>query len=43
VPRSYPDRHPPGANVYTLRNGKIIRYKLFQTRTEALAAVGLAE
>ncbi|HVS28420.1 MAG TPA: nuclear transport factor 2 family protein [Solirubrobacteraceae bacterium] len=32
-----------GANVYTLRDGKIVRFKLFQTRAEALKAVGLAD
>jgi ketosteroid isomerase-like protein len=32
-----------GANVFTLRGGKIIRLKLFQTRSEALASVGLAD
>jgi ketosteroid isomerase-like protein len=32
-----------GANVYTLKGGKIVRYKLFQTRADALEAVGLRE
>jgi ketosteroid isomerase-like protein len=30
-----------GANVLTLKDGKIVRLKLFQTRAEALASVGL--
>ena len=30
-----------GANVYTLKDGKIVSFKLFQTRAEALEAVGL--
>jgi ketosteroid isomerase-like protein len=28
-----------GANVFTFRNGKIVHFKLFQTKAEALAAV----
>jgi ketosteroid isomerase-like protein len=30
-----------GASVWTVRNGKVIRAKLFQSKAEALAAVGL--
>lgn len=30
-----------GANVLTFKDGKIVRLKLFQTRAEALASVGL--
>jgi hypothetical protein len=28
-----------GANVFTFKDGKIVRFKLFQTKAEALAAV----
>jgi ketosteroid isomerase-like protein len=32
-----------GAAVWTLREGKVVRVKLYQSRQEALRAVGLAE
>jgi hypothetical protein len=31
-----------GANVYRVRGGQLIEWKLFRTRADALAAVGLA-
>jgi hypothetical protein len=33
----------PSVRVVTVRNGRILEWRLFQTRTEALMAVGLAE
>jgi ketosteroid isomerase-like protein len=32
-----------GPHVWTLRDGKVIRFRLFQEKTEALEAVGLQE
>ena len=32
-----------GANVFTVKHGKIVRFRLFQGREDALKAVGLAE
>jgi hypothetical protein len=31
--------YPQGANVFTFKDGKIVRFQLFQTKAEALAAV----
>jgi len=32
-----------GANVFTVRNGKIVGFRLFQSRDQALEAAGLLE
>ena len=32
-----------GANVFTVRNGKIVGFRLFQSRGDALEAAGLSE
>jgi hypothetical protein len=32
-----------GANAFTLKDGKIIHFKLFQTKSEALAALGISK
>ena len=35
--------HGPGSHVWTLRDWKAVRWRIFTTRAEALEAVGLSE